>query len=160
MAGRTHLRILPPERGRIEARPVGIEAPASQRRMAGQTIAFGMTGDAALQILSRRLTVPQEEGTAGIMIPGVQLSSSAQAGIHVTISAELGAVVAVAAVGLARVGRRWVPGEKARRVIARRRIGGVRAVAVEALWTHMTALARLRPAVRHRPMYFGKILPV
>lgn len=158
MAGRAHLRILPSERGRIEPWPVRTEASASERRMAGETVALRMTRDATLQILPRRLTVAQEKGAPRIVIPCVQLSSSAQSGIHVAVSTELGVVVTVAAVGLPRVGRSWVPGEKAGRVITRRRVGGVGAVAVEALWTHMTALARLRPAVRHRPVNFGKIL--
>ena len=139
---------------------MGIEATASQCRVAGETVPFGMTGDAALQILTRRLTMPQEKGTPRIVITCVQVSSRAQPGVHVAVSAELRVVVAVAAVGLPGVGRSWVPGEKAGRVITRRRVGGIRAVAVEALWTHMTALARLRPAVRHRPMDFGKILPM
>ena len=158
MADSASLRILPSECACIEARPMGIEATASQCRVAGETVPFGVTGDAALQILTRRLTMPQEKGTPGIVITCVQLSSSAQPGIHVAVSTELRVVVAVAAIRFPRVGRSWVPGEKARRVITRRRIGGVGAVAVEALWTHMTALARLRPAVRHRPMDFGKIL--
>ena len=109
--------------------------------MAGQTIAFRMTCDAALQVLSCRLAMPQEKGTPRIVISCVQLSSSAQPRIHVAISTELGVVVAVAAVGLPGVGRSWMPGEKAGRVITRRRVGGVRAVAVEALWAHMAAVA-------------------
>ncbi len=160
MADSTRLSILPSQRGRIEPGPMGVEATAAECRMAGKTITFRMTGDAALEILSCCLTMPQEKGTPRIVIPRVQLSSSAQSSIHVAISTELGVVVAVAAVGLPRVRRSWVSGEKARRVISWRRVSGVGAVAVEALWTHMTALARLRPAVRHRPMDFGEILPM
>ena len=160
MAGRAHLSIFPTQCGRIKPWAVRIEAPASKCRMAGETVPFRMTRNAAFQVLSRRLTVPQEKGTSRIVIPGVQLSSCAQPRIDVAVSTELRVVVAVAAIGLPGVGRRWVPGEKPSRVITRRAVGGVRPVAVEALRPHMTALARLRPAVRHRPVGFGKILPV
>jgi hypothetical protein len=53
-----------------------------------------------------------------------------------------------------------MPGEKAGRVIAGRSFGWIGAMAVETLGTHMTTLARLRPAVGHRPMDLGKILAV
>jgi hypothetical protein len=103
MADGAGLRILPFERACIEARPVGIEATPSERRVAGETVSFRMTRNAALQVLPGRLAMPQEERTPGIMIPGVQLSSCAQPRIHVAVSTELRVVVAVAAVGLTRV---------------------------------------------------------
>src|SRR5918995_2335813 len=103
MAGSAHLRIFPSECSRIEAWAVRVEASASQRRMAGQTVALGMTCDAALQILPCRLAMAQQKGTPRIVITCVQLSSSAQPGVYVAVGAELRVVVAVAAVRFPRV---------------------------------------------------------
>ena len=100
MARGAHLGILPPQRGRIESRAMRIEAATPQGRVTGETVSLGMTCDAALEILSCRLTMAQQKGTPRIVITCVQLSSSAQPGIHVAVSTKLSVVVAVTAVRL------------------------------------------------------------
>jgi hypothetical protein len=68
VTGGTHLRVLPPERRRIEARTMRVEPAASQRRVAGETVTLGMAGDAALEVLSRRLAVAQQERPLGVVV--------------------------------------------------------------------------------------------
>ena len=71
--------------------------------MTGEAVALGMAGHAALQVLPRRLAMTQQEGLLGIMVAGVQLTSSTKARLHMTVSAELAGVVTVAAVCFPRV---------------------------------------------------------
>ncbi len=66
MAGSTRLGILALQRP-VKAGSVRIESPSPQGRVAGETVPLGMTGDAALEILSRRLAVAQEKRTLGIV---------------------------------------------------------------------------------------------
>jgi len=68
------LRVLAPERLRIEARPVRVEPPAAYHRMAGETIPLGMARDAALQVLPRRLAMIQREKLLRIVVAAVQRS--------------------------------------------------------------------------------------
>jgi hypothetical protein len=58
---RTHLRVLPPERRGIESGTVRIEPSSPLSRVTGETVPLGMAGDAALEILSRRLAVAQQD---------------------------------------------------------------------------------------------------
>ena len=70
------LRVLAPQRLRIEAGAMGIEPPAAYHRMAGETISLRMAGDAALQILPRRLAMIQQEILLGIVVAPIQLPLS------------------------------------------------------------------------------------
>ena len=91
------------------------------------------------------------------MVAGVEPSLRGEPGADVTIGAELAGIVAVGAARLARVCCRRMPGEEAGRMVPRRRIGGIRAVAVQALRTDMAAAAGGRTRVGHRTMQVGKI---
>jgi hypothetical protein len=66
------LRVLAPQRLRIEARAMGVEPPATYHRVAGKTIALSMAGDAALQILPRCLAMIQQEKLLGIVVARIQ----------------------------------------------------------------------------------------
>ena len=68
------LRVLAPERLRIEAGPVRVEPPAAYHRMTGETIPLGMAGDAALQILPRRLAMIQGEELLRIVVAPIERS--------------------------------------------------------------------------------------
>ena len=145
MTGRAHRRVLAPQRSGIEAGTVRVESPAAHGRVAGQAVALGMAGDAALQILACRLTVIEQEGLLGVVIAAVsKLAGRDEAGVHVAVGAELPLVVAVAAGALPAVGRGRVTGEEARRVVARRRGRRLRPVARETGRTGMAGAAALR----------------
>src|SRR5688572_10987039 len=101
MASGTHLRVLAPECRRIEAGSMRIEATATLGRVAAEAVPFGVTGDAALQVLARRLPVTQQKRPLRVVVPGVQCPSSTQPGLHMAVGAELSSVVAVAATGFA-----------------------------------------------------------
>ena len=51
MAGGAHLRIPAPHPLRVEARPVGVEAAATLRGVAGEAVPLGVAGDAGLEVL-------------------------------------------------------------------------------------------------------------
>jgi hypothetical protein len=157
VTGSAHLRVLAPERCRIEARPVGIKPPSRQRRMAGETIPFRVTSHAALQVLPCGLAMAEQEEPLGIMIAAVQLPSSTEPGLDMAIGTELARVVAVTARGLPGVRRRGVPGEESRRMVAGRGIGGIRPVAVETLRPHMTTLARLGTGTGDRAVLLSEV---
>lgn len=70
------LRVLAPQRLRIEAGAVGVEPPSAYHRMASETIALSMAGDAALQILPRCLAMIQREKLFGIVVAPIQRSLS------------------------------------------------------------------------------------
>jgi hypothetical protein len=84
---------------------MGIEPAAAQGRVAGKAIALGVTRRAALQVLSRRLSVTHKEELLGIVISGVELALGAQSRLHMAVGAELGGIVAVAAAGFPGVRR-------------------------------------------------------
>ena len=154
------LRVLAPQRPRVEAGAVGVKPPAAYHRMAGETIAFRVAGDAALQVLARGLAVIQQEELLGIVIPCIQWSLRGQSGVDMTVGAELTGVVAVAAAGLPGVGCRRVTGQKAGRVVSRCRVGRVGAVAVETLGTHVASFAGLGPGIGNRTVNLGEIPPM
>jgi len=66
------LRVLPPERLRIEPGAVRVEPPAAYHRMTGETIPLGMACDAALQVLPRRLSMIQGEELLRIVVAPIQ----------------------------------------------------------------------------------------
>ena len=68
------LRVLAPQRLRIEAGAVGVEPPAAYHRMAGETISLSMAGHAALQVLPRCLAMIQREILLGIVVAAIQRS--------------------------------------------------------------------------------------
>ena len=100
MAGGAGLGVLPLQRRRIEPGTVRIEPPSALSRVAGKTVPLGMAGDAALEILSRRLTVTQQERALGIVIPRAERSFRGETGAHVTVGAKLSRIVAIAATRL------------------------------------------------------------
>ena len=105
MAGCTSLGVLPSERSGIETRTVGIEPPASQGRVAGEAVSLGMAGYAALEILSSRLAVAQDERLLGIVVSRVERAFRGEPGAHVTVGAKLACIMAIAAAGLPRICR-------------------------------------------------------
>jgi hypothetical protein len=156
----THLRVLPPERCRIEARTMGVEPAASHRRVTGETVTLGMAGDAALEVLSRRLAVAQQERPLGIVVSRVERPFRGEPGVHVTVGAKLTRVVAIATAGLPGICRGGMTREKAGRMVAGRRIGSVGPVAVETLRANMAAAAGLRARICDGTMQLGKIITV
>jgi hypothetical protein len=157
---RTHLRVLPPEGCRIEAWTMGVEPAASQRRVAGETVPLGVARHAALEVLSRRLTVAQEERALGVVVSRAERSFGGEPRAHVTVGAELAGIVAIAAARLTGVCRSRMAGEEAGRMVAWRRVGRIGSVAVETLGPDMAAAAGLRPRVGHGTMQLGKISPM
>ena len=157
MADRTGLGVLSPERFWIEPGTVGINPPSPGRGVTGEAVSLGMTRHTALQVLPSGLAVPQGEGAFGVVKPGVQRASTREAGLDVAVGAELTGVVAIATAGLPGIGRSWMAGEESGGVVARRRVGRVGAVAVEALGPDVTAFARLRPGIGNGTMDLGKI---
>jgi len=149
VTGCARLGVLAAECLGIEPRAMGAESAAAQGRVAAEAVALGMTGDAALQILPRRLAVPQEKELLGVVITRVQLASGAQTCLHVAVGAELAGVMTIAAVGLPRIGRCWMPGKKTSRMIARGGVGRIRAMAVETLRPYVTTFTCLGPGVGH-----------
>ena len=161
VAGGAHRRVLAPQRSRIEAGTVRVESPAAHGRVAGQAVALGVAGDAALQILACRLTVIEQEGLLGVVIAAVsKLAGRDEAGVQVAVGAELPLVVAVAAGALPAVGRGRVTGEEARRVVARRRGSRVRPVAGQAGRTGVACAAALGTGRGRLGVQLGKIEPV
>lgn len=136
MADGAHLRVLLPKALRVEPRPVGVEAPAGNRRVAQQAIVFRVTRNARLEALTRRYAVPGEEESASIMVAALgEPSLGDEAGLHMTAHAEAPGVVAIATRRLARVGLCWVRLNEAVRVVAAWARGRVAPMAVEALAT-------------------------
>ena len=156
----THLRVLPPERRRIETRTVGVEPAASQRRVAGETVTLGMAGDAALEILSRRLAVAQQERPLSIVVSRVERPFRGEPGVHVTVGAKLTRVVAIATAGLPGICRGGMTREKAGRMVAGRRIASVGPVAVETLRANMAAATRLRASICDGTVHLGEVIAV
>lgn len=157
---RTHLRVLPPERRRIEPRTMGVEPPPAQSRVAGETVTLGMAGDAALEILSRRLAVAQQERPLGIVVSRVERPFRREPGVHMTVGAKLTRVVAIAAARLPGICRGGMTREEAGRMVAGRRIGCVGPVAVETLRSDMAAAAGLRARICDGTVQLGKIIAV
>ena len=160
MAGGAGLRVLPLQRRRIESRTVRIEPPPPLSRVAGKTVPLGVAGDAALEILSRRLAVAQQEQSLGIVVARVERSSRGEPGAHVAVSAKLARIVAIAAARLPGICRGGMTGEETGRMVPRRRIGCVGPVAVETLRTDVAAVTGLRPGVGDGPVQLGKIAAV
>jgi hypothetical protein len=157
MARGAHLGILAPEGRRVETGTMRVEPAASDRGVAGKAVTLGMARDAAFEVLSCSLAVSQEERPLGVVVPRIQRAPRGQSGLDVAACAELTRVMAITTAGLARVGGRWVKGEKAGRVIARRGVGGIGTVTIEALGTDVATFTRVRPRIRHRPMELGEI---
>lgn len=116
-----------------------------------------MAGHAALEILSRRLAVAQDEPLLRIMETRIEPPFRGEPRAHVTVGAELARIMAIGAARLARVCCRRMPREEAGRMVARRRIGGIGAVAVQALRTDMAAAACGGTRVGDGTVQVGKI---
>lgn len=104
MTRATHLRVLFPQSRGVEVRAMRIEAPASQRRMALQTIALGVAGDTTLEVLPSRLAVSQGEKLLGVVVAGLERARGHHPCVSVTTGTELPGVVAIGALGLLVVG--------------------------------------------------------
>jgi len=161
VTGGAHRWVLAAQRSRIEAGTVRVESPAADSRVAGQAVALGMAGDAALQILACRLTVIEQEGLLGVVIAPVSKPGGRdEAGVQVAVGAELPLVVAVAAGALTAVGRRRVSGEEAHWVVARCRGSRVRPVAGQTGWTGVAGAATLGTGRGRLGVHLGKVEPV
>jgi hypothetical protein len=136
---------------------MGIEASAAQGGVAGETVALGVAGHAALQVLSGGLAVTENEGSFSVVIPCVQGSSSRESGLDMAVGAELTGVVAIAAAGLPGIGRGRMAGEEASGMVARRRVRGSWTMTIETLGSNVTALARLRPGIGAGAVDLGKV---
>ena len=128
--------------------------------MAGETVPLGMAGDTALEILSRRLAVAQEERTLGIVVSRVERSVRGEPGAYVTVGAELAGIVAIAAARLPGICRGGMPREEAGRMVARCRIGSIGPVAVETLRSDMAATTGLGSRIGNGTVDFRKIIAV
>src|SRR6266487_2399605 len=117
MADGAHRETLAAHARRIEARPMWIEPPPALRRMAGQTVAFGVAADAGLETLARGLTMACQEELSRIMIPGPQHARGDQPGTRVARGAKRSDVVAIAARRLTGVRGGGMPRQKSVRVI-------------------------------------------
>src|SRR5439155_23720906 len=117
MADGARREVLAAHARRIKARPMWIEPPPALRRMAGQTVAFGVAADAGLETLTRGLTMACQEEWSRVMIPGPQQARSDQPGPRVARGAKRSDVVAIAARRLTGVGGGGMPRQKSVRVI-------------------------------------------
>ena len=119
-----------------------------------------MAGHTALEILSRRLAVAQQERPLGIVVSRVERPLCGEPGVHVTVGAKLARIVAIAAAGLPGICRGGMTGKEAGRMVAGCRIGGIGPVAVETLRANMTAATGLRARVCDGTVLLGKITAV
>src|SRR5689334_9690468 len=94
MTCRAGLRVLTPEPLRVEPGAVRIESTSALRRMAGETVALGVTGDAALDVLARRRAVIQLEPRARVVIGLLQPARRDEPRAQMTRGAERALVVA------------------------------------------------------------------
>lgn len=98
MTGGACLGVLPPERFRIETRPVGIEAPAAQRGVAGEAITLGVTGYTGFETLACGLPVIEEEGRLRVVeTDAAEPSGRDESRADMAAGAELALVVTVVA---------------------------------------------------------------
>jgi hypothetical protein len=139
---------------------MGVEPPPSERRVAGETVPLGMAGDTALEALSSRLTMSQNERPFGVVVPRVERCLCGEAGIHVTAGTELTRTMAIATARLARIRRRRMAPKEAGRVVARGRVGRIWPMTVETLGAHMAAATGLGTGIGNRPVLLGEICPV
>lgn len=109
--------------------------------MAGKTVTFRMARHAALKILPGRLSVASQEEPLGVVVAGIQRTSSGQSGLCVTGGAELARIVAVGTgrrplIRLDRMGC-----EKSRPMIRDGWAGRVGSMTIEALGASVTRRA-------------------
>lgn len=105
MTRRAYLRVLALKGGRIESGTMGVEPPAAESRMAGETVALGVAGNTAFQVLAGSLAVTQQEELFGVMVAAAERGPRRHAGLHVTVGAKLPGIMAIAATRFAGVGR-------------------------------------------------------
>src|SRR5262245_53885862 len=128
--------------------------------MTGQAVALGVAADARLQALTRRLAVPGDEETPGVVVAGSQDVDRNQPGSLVAGRAERPRVMAIAARGLARIRGCRVAREEPVRVIAAAGGCGIGTMALEAIGANMTARAARRRRASLRAMAIREILAV
>lgn len=152
------LRVLPPERSRIEPRAVGIEAPTPQRGMAGEAVSLRMARDAAFQVLACGLSVIEEKSLLCIMKAAAPKQAGRdQSGADMAIGAELGLVVAVVARGFPTVRCGGMCGEKAGWMVPWRCIGRAGPVTLQALRPSVAGGARLGSRGRGSCVALGEV---
>ncbi len=100
MTGNAEQRVLRARARSVEARPVRTESePTANGGVTRGAIAFGVTGHARLETLSRCLPVTQAETSKRVVIPALSNArSSYEPGLPVTTLAELRRVMAIATV--------------------------------------------------------------
>jgi hypothetical protein len=152
------LRVLPLERGGVEARAMGVEAPAAGGRVASEAVSLRMTGDAALQILAGSLPVVQEESLLGVMKAGAtEAAGRNQPRGDMAVRAELGLIVALAAGALPAVRGNRVRRQETTGVITRWSVGRARTVTLETGGPSMARGAALRSRRGRCCMVLGKV---
>jgi hypothetical protein len=90
----------------VETRPVGVEPPATLRRVASEAVTLGMARDTTLEVLPSSLSVSQHERPFGVVVSGVERRTRREAGVHVALGTELTCIMAVAAARLPRIRHR------------------------------------------------------
>jgi len=158
MAGGAGLGVLPPECSGIEARTVRIEAPASQRRVAGKTVSLGMAGDAAFQVLARGLSMIEEEGLLRIMkADAPEPAGGGESRADMAVGAELGLVVALTARAFPTKRCGGMRRQEAGRMVPRRCIGRAGTMALETGRPGMAGGAALRPRGSGSSVALGEV---
>ncbi len=158
MADGTRLRVLPPERSRIETRTVGIEPPTPGRRVAGEAVPLGMTSHTALQVLAGGLSVVQDEGLLRIMKTAAPKPTGGnQSRADMAVGAELGLAVTLAAGAFPTVRGGGMGREEAGRMVSRRCVGRAGTMALETGGTGVAGGAGLRPRGSESGVGLGEV---
>ena len=97
MADGAHLRIATAQTVSLEPRAVRIEAAPSHRGVASETIAFGVTGDAALQALAGGRAVGEKKARLRVVEPPAEWALRRESRLLVTVGAERACTVTLAA---------------------------------------------------------------
>ena len=96
-----------------------IEPPSAERRVTRETVTLHMTADARLEALTRRLAVTDQEEPVGVVESRPEHAVGDKPRLRVAGRAEGADVVTVAARRFARVRRRGMPAQEARRMVSR-----------------------------------------
>ncbi len=141
MTSDAHGRVFRSHPRRVEVGPVWIEPEtAAHRGMTRRAVALGMARCAGFETLSRGLPVPKTKTPKGVVVTFLADSRRCdKSRLLVTALAELRRVVAVAAIGFARVGRARVARDEILGVVA----GLPGAVGAVTLETHRSLVACL-----------------
>jgi len=126
--------------------------------VAAETVALRMTGDAALQVLSRGLTMVEEKLRLRVVVPcAPQAIPGAETRAHVTVRAELRLVVAIGAGLVARVCSGGMGRQEPGWMVSGARIRRIGAVAIQALGSRVAGAAALGPGGRQLGVAVGEV---